>query len=165
MKVFINLIEQRISEGYSDDQIVEQYGEVGSLAYSFIKNKLDDETVDNDQFLSGAHNVPESGLNTSGHANAKPDSSEQLATGVLVSGCQSNETSADANPTGDPSEAYGALSNGIQEVLAQYGGTIGHAQLVTAVRQTLKKQGFAQHPCLYCGDENVNTPFICERVA
>ena len=35
------------------------------------------------------------------------------ATGVLITGCQSNETSADACPSGDPSKAFGALTNAL----------------------------------------------------
>ena len=34
-------------------------------------------------------------------------------TGVLVTGCQANETSADACPSGDPSKAFGALTNAL----------------------------------------------------
>lgn len=33
--------------------------------------------------------------------------------GVLVTGCQSNETSADACPSGDPAKAFGALTNSL----------------------------------------------------
>ena len=34
-------------------------------------------------------------------------------TGVLITGCQSNETSADACPSGDPNKAFGALTNAL----------------------------------------------------
>ena len=34
-------------------------------------------------------------------------------TGVLITGCQSNETSADACPSGDPDKAFGALTNAL----------------------------------------------------
>ncbi|KAG6549693.1 hypothetical protein Mapa_008673 [Marchantia paleacea] len=69
-------------------------------------------------------------------------------TNMLVSGCISNERSADANPTRNKEEAYEALSYGIQTILAKKGGSITNGELVTEVRKLLKKQGFMQHPCL-----------------
>ncbi len=53
---------------------------------------------------------------------ARP-SSPALAVGILITGCQSNETSADACPSGNPDKAHGALSNAIQTVVKQH-----HAQ-------------------------------------
>lgn len=52
---------------------------------------------------------------------AKPPANEQLGAdvGILITGCQSNETSADACPSGNPDKAHGALSNAIQTVIKQ----------------------------------------------
>lgn len=51
--------------------------------------------------------------------------------GVLVTGCQSHETSADYSPTGDPADAYGALTHTLTTALRQLkerqkGGSISH---------------------------------------
>lgn len=81
--------------------------------------------------------------------------------GTLISGCQSDQTSADANPSGDPSDAYGALSNAIQTVLSESEGEVSNKELVTKVRKMLVQQGFSQQPGLYCNDELADAPFIC----
>ncbi|KAH7438391.1 hypothetical protein KP509_04G013100 [Ceratopteris richardii] len=85
--------------------------------------------------------------------------------GVLVSGCQSHQTSADAaNPNGDPADAFGALSNAIQTIFASTeagGQPISNRYLVTEVRRLLASQGYTQQPGLYCTDENAEAPFIC----
>eukprot|EP00270_Netrium_digitus_P008178 TRINITY_DN2423_c2_g1_i2.p1 TRINITY_DN2423_c2_g1~~TRINITY_DN2423_c2_g1_i2.p1 ORF type:complete len:438 (-),score=60.71 TRINITY_DN2423_c2_g1_i2:191-1366(-) len=83
--------------------------------------------------------------------------------GILVSGCEPEETSADANPCNNPAQAYGALSNAIVTYLDSTHGNVTNHQLVTAVRAMLEKEGFTQHPCLYCSDANTNKPFICNR--
>lgn len=131
-------------------------GAVGALAQQFMKHKLDE--VDNsEEYLKPALETPVSDHDeyAGAHSRAFKDR------GVLVSGCQSNETSADANPTGNSSQAYGAMSNAVQTVLAERDGTITNHELVTRVRQILKKQGFSQHPGLYCADQNANGPFVC----
>ncbi|CAL5387263.1 unnamed protein product [Camellia sinensis] len=43
--------------------------------------------------------------------------------GILISGCQTDQTSADASPSGNADEAYGALSNAIQMIIAETDGT------------------------------------------
>lgn len=80
-------------------------------------------------------------------------------TGILLSGCQTDQTSADANPgNGDP---YGALSNAIQTILGEMDGSISNKELVTRAREILRRQGFTQHPDLYCSDDHADVPFIC----
>lgn len=81
--------------------------------------------------------------------------------GILVSGCQTDQTSADASPPGKASEAYGALSNAIQTIIAESDGAVSNRELVLYARQMLKKQGFTQQPGLYCHDNHVDKPFIC----
>lgn len=78
--------------------------------------------------------------------------------GVLISGCQSDQTSADANA---PQGAYGACSNAIQALIAETDGQVTNRDLVLSVRKLLAKQGFAQKPGLYCTDKHVDYPFIC----
>nr|XP_010922111.1 metacaspase-9 [Elaeis guineensis]XP_029120503.1 metacaspase-9 [Elaeis guineensis] len=85
----------------------------------------------------------------------KPDN------GILLSGCQTNETSADMSPEyGWADKAYGAFSNSIQMVLKGHEGVLSNRELVTSARALLRSQGFLQHPCLYCSDENADAPFL-----
>jgi len=87
------------------------------------------------------------------------------ANGALITGCQAHETSADACPGGDPSKAYGALTNALTTTVAQFkakhpNGNLSYAQLVTEVRAMLHKAKFAQNPCLECADDTVAKGFI-----
>lgn len=61
------------------------------------------------------------------------------AKGCLVSGCRDRETSADACPSGDASEAFGALTNAITTVILQNetGYLLTNSEVVTAVRAIL----------------------------
>ncbi|KAL6619002.1 hypothetical protein ACP70R_034141 [Stipagrostis hirtigluma subsp. patula] len=81
--------------------------------------------------------------------------------GVLISGCQTDQTSADA--TTPDGESYGALSNAIQTILArEKQGTVTNRELVLKARELLSKQGLArQQPGLYCSDELADAAFIC----
>ncbi|CAD6271708.1 unnamed protein product [Miscanthus lutarioriparius] len=89
-----------------------------------------------------------------------------LRNGVLISGCQTDETSADATTADGMS--YGALSNAIQTILAGNGSgkkrgaaAVTNRELVVRVRELLSKQGYTQQPGLYCSDEHARLPFIC----
>ncbi|KAG6420893.1 hypothetical protein SASPL_117437 [Salvia splendens] len=81
--------------------------------------------------------------------------------GILISGCQSDETSADTSPEGDTTRAYGVLSNAIQVIIAETDGRVSNRKLVVRARKLLKRQGFTQHPGLYCTHQNLNARFIC----
>lgn len=52
-----------------------------------------------------------------GQATAGGTEHKGPATGVLITGCQSNETSADACPSGDPAKAFGALTNALTTIV------------------------------------------------
>lgn len=81
--------------------------------------------------------------------------------GILFSGCQTDETSADACPKGDYNKAYGAFSNAIQTILEQHGkAPIGNRELALGARKLLVEQGYSQHPCLYSSDMNADAPFL-----
>ncbi|RQP01214.1 hypothetical protein POPTR_016G024500v4 [Populus trichocarpa] len=81
--------------------------------------------------------------------------------GILLSGCQANETSADMSPYEGGGKAYGAFSNAVQMVLKQHSGQLSNKQLVTMAREVLQAQGFEQqHPCLYCSDQNAIATFL-----
>ncbi|GJM88962.1 hypothetical protein PR202_ga05549 [Eleusine coracana subsp. coracana] len=80
--------------------------------------------------------------------------------GVLISGCQTDETSADA--TTPDGTSYGALSNAIQAILGgKKRGTVTNRELVLKARELLSKEGYTQQPGLYCSDEHAKVPFIC----
>ncbi|CAM6045091.1 unnamed protein product [Sphagnum compactum] len=81
--------------------------------------------------------------------------------GILLSGCQASETSADATVGGDKSKSYGAFSNAIQTVLSQTNGPITNRDLVLEARKLLATSGFKQHPCLFSADTNADAYFIC----
>ncbi|KAF3441360.1 hypothetical protein FNV43_RR15274 [Rhamnella rubrinervis] len=81
--------------------------------------------------------------------------------GILLSGCQANETSADMSPNMEEAKAYGAFSNAVQMVLKEHSSqTLSNKQVVMEARKVLKTQGFDQHPCLYCTDENADAAFL-----
>ncbi|PNH12389.1 Metacaspase-4 [Tetrabaena socialis] len=100
-------------------------------------------------------------------AGAKPPAEQRLNkdVGILITGCQSNETSADACPSGNPAKAHGALSNAMQTIVKQHhaanpGVPLSYRNLVIAVRELLLKTGFAQNPCLECSNLHADEPFI-----
>lgn len=152
IKAFANLVFQQL-QGGGEGGIM---GAVSSLATEFLKSKLDGQ--DEDQaasYLAPAQNA--------GEYRPRPQRQNVPADcGILLSGCQSNETSADANPSGNAADSYGAFSNAIQTVLSQTDGPISNRDLVLQVRKVLQTQGFKQHPCLYCSDQNADAVFICE---
>ncbi|XP_042520914.1 metacaspase-4 [Macadamia integrifolia] len=129
-------------------------GMVGSLAQDFLKQKLEENDED---YVKPAMET-EVSSNHEAYAGARkrslPDS------GILISGCQTDQTSADATPSGNPKEAYGALSNAIQTIIVESDGAISNQELVSKARRILKSQGFTQRPGLYCSDYHVDAPFV-----
>ncbi|XP_022746875.1 metacaspase-9-like [Durio zibethinus] len=85
--------------------------------------------------------------------------------GILLSGCQANETSADMNAAEIGGKAYGAFSNAVQMVLNQNSGELSNRQVVMMARKVLEAQGFVQHPCLYCSDGNADATFLWQANA
>ncbi|KAK8293828.1 hypothetical protein V6Z11_D06G215400 [Gossypium hirsutum] len=78
--------------------------------------------------------------------------------GILLSGCEANETSYDL-VLGN--RAFGAFTDAVVSVLDQcMGGGISNRQLMVEAAKILKNNGFEQNPCLYCSDENTNTLFL-----
>ncbi|XP_042519636.1 metacaspase-5-like [Macadamia integrifolia] len=129
-------------------------GMVGSLAQEFLKQKLEENDED---YVKPAMET-EVSSEQEAYAGAKkqtlPDN------GILLSGCQSDQTSADATPPGNPNKAYGAFSNAIQTIIAESDGAITNQELVLKARRMLKSQGFSQRPGLYCSDYHVDAPFV-----
>lgn len=86
--------------------------------------------------------------------------------GILLSGCQTDETSADVVAEDDEAskkKACGAFSNAVQAVLAAHPAPLSNREVVSRARAVLRHQGFEQHPCLYCSDENADAPFLCQQ--
>lgn len=85
---------------------------------------------------------------------------------MLITGCQSHETSADACPSGDPKKAFGALTNALTTSVRATkkndpNASVSYKALVQDVRQVLLQAKFTQNPCLECADADVDQPFIC----
>ncbi|XP_048425803.1 metacaspase-4 [Pyrus x bretschneideri] len=113
MKVIINKLQSH--EGGGSGLL----GKIGSLAQGFLEQKLQD----NDEYAKPALET-EVGSKEEVYAGANhrgfPDG------GILISGCQTDQTSADATPPGNAAESYGALSNAIQKILSEQDGEISN---------------------------------------
>ncbi|KAK4837117.1 hypothetical protein QYF36_002930 [Acer negundo] len=130
-------------------------GMVGNLAQEFLKHKLEDNDEGYAKPAMDTKVGSKQEVYAGGSKRSLPDG------GILLSGCQTNQTSADASPSGNASEAYGAFSNAIQKILAETDGAVTNEELVLKARKMLEKQGFTQRPGLYCSDHHVDTPFVC----
>lgn len=78
--------------------------------------------------------------------------------GILITGCQAHETSADVRPPGG--KAFGALTNSIQTVL-KTNPDASYYDVVSGARTVLSQAKHAQNPCLECSEKNSRLPFIC----
>lgn len=86
--------------------------------------------------------------------------------GILLSGCQTDETSADVAGDDDAAaggKACGAFSAALQAVLRAHPAPLSNREVVARARAALREQGFEQHPCLYCTDANADAPFLCQQ--
>ncbi|KAI0529744.1 hypothetical protein KFK09_002302 [Dendrobium nobile] len=154
MKVILQKLHRHGSHGEGDSE-GGFFGLVGGLAVQFMKHKLEE----NDE--NYAKPAMEARVYRKEEAYAGTKQGKLPHNGILISGCQSDQTSADANPTGNSEEAYGALSNSIQTILSQIDGDISNRKLVLNARKMLSRQGFKQRPGLYCNDDVVDEPFVC----
>lgn len=127
----------------------------GGFAFEFLKQKLEEH---DEEYVKPAMDTE---VESPEEVYAGASKRTLPHNGILLSGCQTDQTSADASPSGNTSEAYGAFSNTIQTVLVQSDGEVPNAQLVLNARQLLKQQGFTQRPGLYCTDDYVDAPFVC----
>lgn len=127
-------------------------GMVGALAQEFLKAKLEgnEEEAFKPALEQEVHSVDEVYAGTKAWA---PNN------GILISGCQTSQTSADA--TTPQGVSFGALSNAIQSILSEKHGKVTNKDLVMKAREMLAKQGYTQQPGLYCSDEHVHVAFIC----
>ncbi|THG13585.1 metacaspase-5-like [Camellia sinensis] len=156
MKVIMNKLQEHCGgEGEGGDEGSGFLGKVGNLAQEFLKQKLDE----NDE--SYAKPALETEVASKQEVYAGASKRALPENGILISGCQTDQTSADASPSGNADEAYGALSNAIQMIIAETDGTVNNQELVLRARELLKSQGFTQRPGLYCSDHHVDAPFVC----
>ncbi|GAB4840241.1 Metacaspase-5 [Ancistrocladus abbreviatus] len=154
VKKFMKVILNKLQEGGGGEE-GGLMGIVGTLALEFLKHKLDE----NDQeYVKPAL---ETKVDRKQEAYAGATKQGLPDNGILLSGCQTHQTSADASPQGNTHEAYGAFSNAIQKILAESDGSITNQELVLRARDMLKRQGFTQRPGLYCSDCYVDAPFVC----
>uniref|UniRef100_A0ACD5W0I3 Uncharacterized protein n=2 Tax=Avena sativa TaxID=4498 RepID=A0ACD5W0I3_AVESA len=151
IKKFMKVMLGKFHEGGSGEQ-GGVMGMVGALAHEFLKAKLDgnEEEVFKPAIEQNVDSVDEVYAGTKSWA---PNN------GILISGCQTSQTSADA--TTAQGSSFGALSNAIQTILAGKHGKVTNKDLVMKARESLAKQGYKQQPGLYCSDENVHVAFIC----
>lgn len=151
VKKFMKVILTKLQEGKNGSGII---GMIGKLAQEFLEQKLnDDEDYAKPAMRAHVRNKKEVYAGSSNGSLAD--------NGILISGCQTDQTSADASPPGKPEMAYGAFTNVVQIILEETKGKITNKELVLKARKLLKKQGFTQRPGLYCHDSYVNAPFIC----
>ncbi|KVI00625.1 metacaspase-4-like [Cynara cardunculus var. scolymus] len=129
-------------------------GKVSGLAQEFLKQKLES----NSNYGKPAMETEVGGKQDAYAGSKKKKLPEN---GILISGCQTDQTSADATPSGKQELSFGALSHTIQAIVEESNGKITNHELVTKARIMMKKQGFKQRPGLYCDDKHVNDPFIC----
>lgn len=80
-------------------------------------------------------------------------------TGLLISGCKSNETSADAWIQ-KVNRFQGALTYGIQSILQANNFNITYRKLVEELNVQLHHSGFAQHPELDGQSQYFDKPFL-----
>ncbi|CAN7128989.1 unnamed protein product [Brassica rapa subsp. narinosa] len=155
MESFINVLKEKTGK----DNI-----EIGKIRPTLFDVFGEDASPKVKKFIKAMlTKLDQSGLVESGREIYRGGSSSGLVPdrGILLSGCQTDETSADVKKSG---EAYGAFSNAIQMVLSEGGGEkdkITNRELVLRAREMLKEQGFTQRPGLYCNDRFVDAPFIC----
>ncbi|XP_062207138.1 metacaspase-5-like [Phragmites australis] len=152
IKKFMKVMLGKFNQGQSGEYGGGVMGMVGALAQEFLKAKLEGnkEEAFKPALEQEVHSVDEVYAGTKAWA---PNN------GILISGCQTNQTSADA--TTAQGVSFGALSNAIQTILAEKHGKVTNKDLVMNAREALSKQGYTQQPGLYCRDEHVHVAFIC----
>eukprot|EP00188_Purpureofilum_apyrenoidigerum_P002997 Plantae.Rhodophyta-Purpureofilum_apyrenoidigerum.ctg30431.p1 GENE.Plantae.Rhodophyta-Purpureofilum_apyrenoidigerum.ctg30431~~Plantae.Rhodophyta-Purpureofilum_apyrenoidigerum.ctg30431.p1 ORF type:complete len:406 (-),score=53.69 Plantae.Rhodophyta-Purpureofilum_apyrenoidigerum.ctg30431:559-1776(-) len=77
--------------------------------------------------------------------------------GILITGCQAHETSADVRPPGG--DAFGALTHTLVSTVMENPES-SYVDVVTKVRAKMVEKNFAQNPCLECSELNASRPFI-----
>ncbi|QCD85996.1 metacaspase-5-like [Vigna unguiculata] len=152
MKVILNKLQHGDGGSEKHGGIL---GLVGSLAQEFLKQKLD---ADDNGYAKPAMETKVDSKYEAYAGSTKPRLPDG---GILLSGCQTDQTSADASPAGNAADAYGAFSNAIQAIIEERRGAVTNQELVLKAREKLKRGGFTQRPGLYCSDHHVDGSFVC----
>jgi hypothetical protein len=137
-------------------------GIAGATVTELTRNAKPDGDEGGDQADAlGLGSAMEQDVNSVGEVYAGAAATPPPRNGVLISGCQTDESSSDLTTADGAS--YGALSNAIQAVLAEEkrGKVVSNRELVLRARGLLSKQGYVQQPGLYCSDEHADAAFIC----
>uniref|UniRef100_J3M8I1 Peptidase C14 caspase domain-containing protein n=1 Tax=Oryza brachyantha TaxID=4533 RepID=J3M8I1_ORYBR len=148
IKKFMKVMLTKLQQGQHGGVM----GLVGALAQEFMKAKLEGKQEADalePAMKQEVHSVHEVYAGTTA----------RVSNGVLISGCQTDQTSADA--TTPKGVSYGALSNAIQTILSEKNSKVTNTELVLRARELLSKQGYTQQPGLYCSDKHANVAFIC----
>uniref|UniRef100_A0A0D9WI67 Peptidase C14 caspase domain-containing protein n=1 Tax=Leersia perrieri TaxID=77586 RepID=A0A0D9WI67_9ORYZ len=148
IKKFMKVMLTKLQEGQHGGVM----GLVGALAQEFMKAKLEGKPEGDalePAMKQEVHSVQEVYAGTTA----------RVSNGVLISGCQTDQTSADA--TTPKGVSFGALSNAIQTILSEKNGKVTNKDLVLRARELLSKQGYTQQPGLYCSDKHTSVAFIC----
>ncbi|KAJ0231801.1 hypothetical protein HA466_0296580 [Hirschfeldia incana] len=143
MKVILSNMQESTGEGLMLRSLSKQ-------AIILLKDKLNDE-----EYLKPAM---ETQVKSKKEVYAGAINGGLGSNGILLSGCQTNQVSADV---GSKDKAYGAFTNSLQIILAETKGKISYKELVLKSRKYLQKQGYPQRPGLYCSDGYVDAQFIC----
>uniref|UniRef100_A0ACD5TFJ9 Uncharacterized protein n=1 Tax=Avena sativa TaxID=4498 RepID=A0ACD5TFJ9_AVESA len=148
IKKFMKVMLEKLQQGQQGGGLV---GFVGALAQELLKAKLQGKQEELKPAMEQeVHSVEEVYAGTTARVPSN---------GVLISGCQTDQTSADA--TTPKGLSYGALSNAIQAILSEKDGKVTNKDLVLRARELLSKQGYKQQPGLYCSDRHTEVAFIC----
>ncbi|KAI5440861.1 metacaspase-5 [Lathyrus oleraceus] len=148
IKFFLNKFQQGDGESGGHSGILGLVKNITQGLLNYTLNDIEEEYEDPED-----NRTPEEYATSTKH--------NTVERGILLSGCQTDQTSADASPHGNPDEAYGAFSNAIQAIIAETGGVVTNRQLVLKARKKLHRQGYTQKPGLYCSDDNASAPFVC----
>ncbi|XP_027120171.1 metacaspase-9-like isoform X1 [Coffea arabica] len=88
------------------------------------------------------------------------DPDARVDRGILISGCQSNETAVDDD--GKHRRPYGLFTDELCSTLRNLRRPMmSNAELVETIRDNLRNKD--QHPCLYCSDRHADAPFLWVR--
>ncbi|KAL6839317.1 hypothetical protein ACP4OV_030989 [Aristida adscensionis] len=145
IKKFMKVMLDKLQQGQHGGVV----GFVGALAQELLKAKLEGKQELEPAMNQEVDSVQEVYAGTTARVPSN---------GVLISGCQTDQTSADA--TTPKGASYGALSNAIQAIIAEH-GKVTNRELVLKAREMLSRQGYKQQPGLYCSDEHASVAFIC----
>ncbi|GMJ14343.1 metacaspase 2f, metacaspase 9 [Hibiscus trionum] len=143
--------------------------EIKFLGFHFISHVIDDAAGfahdGGNKTSQGAHKIFGKDVSLKFHPHYTGGAIElgpvQEDEGILLSGCEVDETSYDI-VLGD--QAFGAFTDAVVKFLNGHHlcATISNGQLLAGAAKKLEEQGYEyeQNPCLYCSDKNKSEPFL-----